>query len=68
MSFQQFESLQWRKSSHSTTHGTDCVELAAGAIVLARDSKDPTGPMLGFTRGEWRGFLDEVKRGAFDLM
>ncbi|MEU5988906.1 DUF397 domain-containing protein [Spirillospora sp. NPDC047418] len=41
--------------------------LTAPACVLTRDSKDPTGPALGFTSGEWSTFLDEAKRGAFDL-
>ncbi|MFD0856580.1 DUF397 domain-containing protein [Actinomadura adrarensis] len=38
----------WRKSSHSTDNGGDCVELAAAApgIVAIRDSKNPEGPVL----------------------
>ena len=59
---------QWRTSSHSSGQGTECVEVAGlGEAIAARDSKNPGGPMLGFTHAEWSAFLDDVKRGAFDL-
>ena len=32
-----------------------------------RDSKDPQGPILRFDRESWAGFIDDVKRGEFDL-
>jgi hypothetical protein len=32
-----------------------------------RDSKDPTGPILRFTREEWAAFLGGAKEGEFDL-
>ncbi|MFA1551150.1 DUF397 domain-containing protein [Actinomadura chokoriensis] len=70
MKIQEFEDVQWRKSSRSADHGTDCVEVAALVApncVLARDSKDRAGPVLDFTSVEWSTFLDAVKRGAFDL-
>ncbi|MFG2001200.1 DUF397 domain-containing protein [Spirillospora sp. NPDC048911] len=60
----------WRKSSHSSGQGTECVEAAAAPasrLVLARDSKDASGPVLAFSRSEWGAFLGGVKRGAFDL-
>ena len=37
-----------------------------GAVAL-RDSKDPAGPALVFTRDEWETFGAGVKRGEFDL-
>ncbi|TDC97499.1 DUF397 domain-containing protein [Actinomadura sp. 7K507] len=59
---------RWRTSSYSSGQGTECVEVAKlRREVAARDSKDPSGPVLGFSRGEWRVFLDEVKSGALDL-
>ncbi|NKZ04002.1 DUF397 domain-containing protein [Actinomadura latina] len=70
MSIHEIEGELWRKSSYSTTDGTNCVEVAAHALspdVLARDSKNPSGPVLSFTSAEWSAFLDEAKRGAFDL-
>jgi len=55
----------WRKSSHSGSNG--CVEVAHGGDQVAvRDSKDPSGPMLLFTRLEWRAFLAGVRDGEFD--
>ena len=31
-----------------------------------RDSKDPAGPVLTFTRAEWRAFLGGMRGGEFD--
>ncbi|TDC70885.1 DUF397 domain-containing protein [Actinomadura sp. GC306] len=61
-------SFQWRKSSYSADHPSNCVEVAAMEdTVAARDSKDVSGLVLGFTRDEWRVFLNDAKRGAFDI-
>jgi hypothetical protein len=44
---------QWRKSTRSGNSG-NCVETAfAEDAVYVRDSKDPHGPVLRFTRDEW---------------
>ena len=58
----------WHKSSHSSQDG-NCVEVATNLdrIVAVRDSKDPHGPALIFTPGEWRTFAAGVKSGEFDL-
>jgi hypothetical protein len=58
---------RWFKSSHSGG-GADCVEVAhlAGGTVGVRDSKNPTGPALIFTPGEWDTFTAGVVRGGFD--
>ncbi|QKG23078.1 DUF397 domain-containing protein [Actinomadura verrucosospora] len=54
--------VSWRKSSHSTNNGGDCVELAAlPNAVAARDSKDPDGPKLEFDRRSFGEFLARVK-------
>jgi hypothetical protein len=44
------------------------VELAAlpGGGIAVRDSKDPSGPVLSFTRHEWVSFLDGLDKGEFD--
>jgi len=59
----------WRKSSRSGPFTDNCVEVAFvdGAIAL-RDSKDPQGPALLFTPGEWDAFVTGTKDGEFDLV
>ncbi len=56
----------WCKSSRSNcgSEQTDCVEVAelSGRVAM-RDSKDPAGPVLAFTRAEWRAFLGGVRAG-----
>ena len=61
-------SATWRKSSHSGSGGGDCTEVAGTPdAVLIRDSKDPDGPKLTFTRAEWRTFTTALGTGALDL-
>jgi hypothetical protein len=50
---------------YSTSNGGGCVEVASapGAGIAVRDSKDPDGPRLDFTAGDWRAFLRRVKDG-----
>ncbi len=59
--------LVWRKSGRSNAGG-NCVEVAnlpdGGRAV--RDSKDPHGPILTFTRREWEAFVGGAKDGEFD--
>jgi len=55
----------WVKSSYSSNDG-NCVEVAfLGDGVAVRDSKDPDGPVLRFTRAEWAAFTDGVRAGEF---
>lgn len=58
---------EWFKSSHSGG-GQECVEVAHldGGMVGVRDSKNPTGPALVFTPGEWTAFTVGVADGEFD--
>jgi hypothetical protein len=56
---------QWRRSSHSSTNGGECVEVAAvRGRVSVRDSKNPDGTVLRFAPTEWRSFLEHIKRSA----
>ena len=65
----EFSRVTWRKSSHSSANGGNCVEVARVPMsaVAVRDSKDPDGPRLVVTPDEWRAFAAGVKAGEFDL-
>ncbi|GHJ46017.1 hypothetical protein Cs7R123_33590 [Catellatospora sp. TT07R-123] len=44
------------------------MEVLFGAETVAvRDSKNPDGPILAFSRESWQSFLDAVKLGDLDL-
>ncbi|MFI8186035.1 DUF397 domain-containing protein [Actinacidiphila glaucinigra] len=59
--------VMWIKSRHSTPDG-NCVEVAllSGGEVAVRNSRDPHGPALIYTRGEVAAFIAGVKDGEFD--
>lgn len=55
--------LSWRTSSASAGAG-ECVEVAAAAsLVLARDSRDRSGPVLELTPAQWFGLVERIKNG-----
>lgn len=59
--------LDWRKSSFTANNG-QCVELSAlpdGGVAM-RDSKNPTGPHLCYTSGEWDAFKKGFLAGEFN--
>ncbi|MFG1608039.1 DUF397 domain-containing protein [Actinoplanes sp. NPDC049265] len=62
----QWSAGLWLKSSRSYGSG-ECVEVRArdGGIQV-RDSKDPDGPRLAFSRREWAAFVAGVRAGEFD--
>lgn len=57
----------WRRSSRCDSSA--CVEVAnlGGDIVAIRDSKDPNGPILRLTQGEWSAFVKGIRHGDFDI-
>ena len=63
----QLGSVEWRKSSASNPSG-NCVEAAAlpGGQVAVRNSRDPEGAALVYTRAEIAAFLAGVRNGEFD--
>ncbi|MFE0590459.1 DUF397 domain-containing protein [Micromonospora echinospora] len=64
---------RWRKSSHSGDEGA-CVEMAvvpdtiavrdSTGTVAVRDSKDPDGPVLLFSRPAWITFAGAAPASA----
>lgn len=68
----------WRRAVTTDDPAEDCVEVAVidpvdsghkahlGSLYVLRDSKNPEGPKLFFTRSEWEAFVGGVKLGEFD--
>jgi hypothetical protein len=50
--------VAFAKSTFS--EGGNCVEVANAEVVGVRDSKDPDGPLLFFTRSGWNAFACRV--------
>lgn len=61
------DALVWRKATASNASG-ECVELAPlpDGQVAMRNSRDPHGSALVYTRAEIAAFLDGAKAGEFD--
>lgn len=66
---------KWRKSTKSGPYSDNCAEVAPvfdpetqaiGAVAM-RDSKDPRGPILVFSPGQWSDLTTAVHDGRFDL-
>jgi hypothetical protein len=58
-------SAAWRKSSHSGTQATECVEIAqVNQVIAVRDSKDPQGPVLVLEPAQWHALRQHLRSGA----
>jgi hypothetical protein len=59
------EGARWSKATRSDGIN-ECVEVAeVGDSIAFRNSRDPHGPALIFTRGEFSAFLDGATKGEF---
>ena len=58
-------SRTWAKSTYSDPNGGDCIEARqpGTGTVQVRDSKDPGGPVLSFSRECWHTFTAAVRAG-----
>ncbi|MPZ80192.1 MAG: DUF397 domain-containing protein [Actinophytocola sp.] len=66
MSADRLENARWRKSSRSGAVG-NCVELTwpGREVVAVRNSRNPGGPVLVYSRTDLVAFLGDVrKRGV----
>jgi hypothetical protein len=63
----QLRQVRWQKSRYSNSQGS-CVEMALlpGGDIAVRNSRDPDGPALIYTRAEIQALLQGVKDGEFD--
>ncbi|MBL7261816.1 DUF397 domain-containing protein [Paractinoplanes lichenicola] len=63
----ELEGVTWQKSRRSNPSG-NCVECAVlpNGEVAMRNSRDPEGPALIYTRAEIEAFLGGVHDGDFD--
>ncbi|MGP3925817.1 MULTISPECIES: DUF397 domain-containing protein [unclassified Streptomyces] len=55
---------EWQSSSQGT--GDVQIAFVEGYIAM-RDGRNPEGPALIFTPGEWRAFVLGARDGEFDL-
>lgn len=54
----------WKRSAHCESNA--CVEVAiADENIFIRNSREPEGSVLTFTRAEWDAFVTGVKNGEF---
>lgn len=67
MSFAEAQSDDLNWHSAAACGSGACVEVAyVGDEVLVRDGKDPSGPVLRYSLGEWVAFAEGVRLGEFE--
>jgi hypothetical protein len=69
MSALLMRSVVWRKS-HASNPSGNCVEMARlpNGVIAVRNSRDPDGPALIYTRAEMDAFIRGIKDGDFDCL
>jgi len=59
--------ILWRTSSYSGSSSDNCVEVGTAARAVAvRDSTDPDGAALAFSRRDWQRFTRGLKAQTAD--
>jgi hypothetical protein len=63
----QLQNVIWQKSGRSGPNGNcvECAALADGGVAV-RNSRDPQGPALVYTKAEIEAFILGVRDGDFD--
>jgi hypothetical protein len=56
----------WVEASAQKSYGGIQVARTADSWISVRKGSDPDGPVLRYSPFEWRRFLGQAKRGAFD--
>jgi hypothetical protein len=57
--------LNWRVAR--LCNGGSCVRVAPhGDTVVIGDTKNPDGPILSYSRAEFRDFVEGIRQGDFD--
>jgi Domain of unknown function (DUF397) len=59
-------SVTWRSGPESVSGGRVEIALLESGEIGMRNSADPDGPMLVYTRAELAAFLDGARKGEFD--
>jgi len=64
----ELQGARWQKSSFSGNGNNNCVEMARLATeeVAVRNSRDPDGPTLIYTRAEVEALIRGARNGDFD--
>ncbi len=61
-----YTNLTWRTARRCD--GGTCVQVAVDkGMVLIRDSKNPNGSVLVYSRADWANFVGAVKKGRRDI-
>lgn len=65
----QISRVRWRKSSHSSVSGEQCVEVAhlGPGQVGVRDSKAPAAGALTLSRAAWRRLTEDVRAEHYNV-
>jgi hypothetical protein len=56
-------SLAWRKSTRCESNGCVEVALTTDQHIAVRNSTDPEGPVLTFSKDAWYAFIEDIQGG-----